>query len=146
MTERRERYVRIAERLRDAPPDHPAGYDDFAQSGLTTEDQIVDVFQRQLFFGCEADDPINAVAFERRLLPHGARLNAMFASDIGHWDVRDFRSVLPEAWELVEDGLVDADGFRDFTFGNVTRFVTAANPSFFDGTVVESAARSLVAG
>jgi predicted TIM-barrel fold metal-dependent hydrolase len=146
MAERRERYVRIAERLRDAPPDHPAGYDDFAQSGLTTEDQIVDVFQRQLFFGCEADDPINAVAFERRLLPHGARLNAMFASDIGHWDVRDFRSVLPEAWELVEDGLVDADGFRDFTFGNVTRFVTAANPSFFDGTVVESAARSLVAG
>jgi hypothetical protein len=68
----------------------------------------------------------------------------MFASDIGHWDVRDFRTVLPEAWELVEDRLVDADGFRDFTFANVTRFLTTANPAFFDGTVVEAAARSVV--
>ncbi|HZP31506.1 MAG TPA: amidohydrolase family protein [Acidimicrobiia bacterium] len=143
MAERRDRYARIAERLRDTPADHPAGYDDFAQSGLRSEEQILAVFGGQFFFGCEADDPINALAFDDRLLPRAARLNAMFASDIGHWDVRDFRTVLPEAWELVEDGLVDADGFRDFTFGNVTRFLTTANPAFFDGTVVESAARSL---
>ena len=41
---------------------------------------------------------------QQHMLPHGARLNAMFASDIGHWDVPDLRGVLPEAWELVEDG------------------------------------------
>jgi hypothetical protein len=146
MAQLRDRYLRIAERLRDAPPDHPAGYDDFAEAGWRDEDQIVETFRKQLFFGCEADDPINAVAFDRRMLPRGAQLNAMFASDIGHWDVRDFRTVLPEAWELMEDGLVDAAGFRDFTFGNITRFLTAANAAFFDGTVVESAARSFLDG
>ena len=67
------------------------------------------VFTEQCFFGCEADDPMNALAFDAKINPEGARLRAMFASDIGHWDVPDFRGVLPEAWELVEDGLVDRE-------------------------------------
>ena len=45
---------------------------------------------------CEADDPTNAFAFDTRVNPLSARINAMFASDIGHWDVPDFREVLPE--------------------------------------------------
>jgi hypothetical protein len=61
----------------------------------------------------------------------------MFASDIGHWDVPDFTEVLPEAWELVEHGLLDADQFRAFTFDNAMRLFTATNPDFFAGTVVE---------
>ena len=88
------------------------GIDDFAESGITGPDDIVDIFTRQLGFGCEADDPLNALAFDDALLPHGARLNAMFASDIGHWDVPDVREVLPEAWELVEDGHLTRSGLR----------------------------------
>ena len=105
------------------------GIDDFAESGITGPDDIVDVFTRQLGFGCEADDPMNALAFDRALLPHGARLSAMFASDIGHWDVPDMREVLPEAWELVEDGHLDEEDFADFTCGNVVRMLTDANPT-----------------
>jgi predicted TIM-barrel fold metal-dependent hydrolase len=136
MRERRDRYETIARRLAEAPADHPAGYDDFAESGFESSDQIVECFRDQLYFGCEADDPMNALAFDQRLLPKGGRLNAMFASDIGHWDVPDLRSVLPEAWELVEDGYIDEAAFADFAYGNITRFLTATNPSFFAGTVL----------
>jgi predicted TIM-barrel fold metal-dependent hydrolase len=137
MLERRERYETIARRLADAPADHPAGYDDFAESGFTSTSDIVRCFTEHLFFGCEADDPMNALAFDARLLPPGARLNAMFASDIGHWDVPDLRHVLPEAWELVEHGYIDESAFADFAYGNVVRFLTAANPSFFAGTILD---------
>jgi hypothetical protein len=69
----------------------------------------------------------------------GARLQAMFASDIGHWDVPDFRGVLGEAWELVEDGRLDEEAFRAFTFTNAANLFTATRPDFFAGTVVEDA-------
>ena len=82
-----------------------------------------EVFTEQCFFGCEADDPMNALAFDVARVPTGGRLQAMFASDIGHWDVPDFRSVLCEAWELVEDGRIDEDDFRAFTFEHAARAV-----------------------
>ena len=110
--------------------------DDFAEAGIDDVDDILDIFGRQLSFGCEADDPMNALAFDRGTLPHGTRLNAVFASDIGHWDVPDVRDVLPEAWELVDDGRLTMDDFREFTCGNIARALTSGNPSFFDGTVV----------
>ncbi len=116
----------------------PATTDDWAESGITGPDDIVDLFSNRFFFGCEADDPMNAIAFQRTLLPHGIRLNAMFASDIGHWDVTDIRGVLPEAWELVDHGLLDHDDFADFTWRGVTRMLTDVNPRFFDGTVVDA--------
>ncbi len=75
----------------------------------------------------------------------GARLNAMFSSDMGHWDVADMGGILPEAYELVERNLIDEDDFRDFVFTNPVRFYTRTNPGFFDGTRVEQAARQLVA-
>src|SRR5206468_7709304 len=110
--------------------------DDFAESGIGSEHDIVDIFTRQLSFGCEADDPMNALAFDTQLLPHGARLNAVFASDIGHWDVPDVRGVLPEAWEMVEHGHLDAAELKDFNYGNVVRALSAGNPTFFEGTVL----------
>jgi predicted TIM-barrel fold metal-dependent hydrolase len=113
--------------------------DDFAESLLTSPEDIKEVFSRQYFFGCEADDPMAAVAFDERLNPLGARIPALFASDIGHWDVPDFRRVLEEAWELVEHGLLDADGFRHFTFANPVRLWAGTNPGFFKGTTVEEA-------
>jgi predicted TIM-barrel fold metal-dependent hydrolase len=132
-----ERAVRAAREVEDTGE----GMDDFAESGIASEADIVDVFTRQFAFGCEADDPMNSLAFASGLLPHGARLNALFASDIGHWDVPDVRDVLPEAWELVEHGLLDEAEFRDFVCGNVVRAMTATNPSFFDGTAVAGVER-----
>jgi len=117
------------------------GSDDFAESGITNADDIVDIFTRQLSFGCEADDPLNALAFNKAMLPHEARLNAMFASDIGHWDVPDVRGVLPEAWELVEEGHLTESSFAEFACGNVVRMLTSMNPAFFEGTAVAEAVR-----
>jgi hypothetical protein len=48
----------------------------------------------------------------------GTRLRAMFASDLGHWDVPDACAVLPEAWELVERGHVTAADFKAVTHDN----------------------------
>ena len=59
------------------------------------------------YFGCEADDPGVALAFNRRQNPMGARLNAMFSSDMGHWDVRDMGEILGESYQLVERELID---------------------------------------
>jgi predicted TIM-barrel fold metal-dependent hydrolase len=143
IADRAARYEETARRMKEMPAEHPGGFDDFAGSLVTSEEDIIDVFKHQLFFGCEADDPMNALAFDRRLLPAGTRLNAMFASDIGHWDVRDLRDVLPEAWELVENGALTEDDFADFTCRNVVRMLTATNPSFFEDTVVADAARQL---
>ena len=120
------------------------GIDDFAESGIRGPGDIVEIFTGRLAFGCEADDPMNAIAFDRALLPHGARLRAMFASDIGHWDVPDMREVLREAWELVEAGHLDEEDFADFTCGNVVRQLTDANPTFFEGTAVADAVRRFV--
>jgi predicted TIM-barrel fold metal-dependent hydrolase len=120
------------------------GSDDFAESGITGSDDIVRIFTEQLAFGCEADDPMNAVAFDRSRLPHHIRLNAMFASDIGHWDVADVRDVLPEAWSLVENGYLTVEDFADFTCGNVVRHLTDMNPRFFEDTAVADAVRPLI--
>jgi predicted TIM-barrel fold metal-dependent hydrolase len=129
--------------LSDADED-PATIDEFAESGLRDEADLVRVFTEQFYFGCEADDPMNAMAFQTRLNPHQARFQAVFASDIGHWDVPDMTGVLPEAWELVDDGHISLDDFADFTFANITRLMTAVKPDFFHGTSVEDATNALL--
>ena len=118
-------------------PDDPGGSrDEFAESGIEGPDDIEDVFKNRFYFGCEADDAMNALAFSPKLSPRGAELKAVFASDIGHWDIPDFRDVLPEAWELREDGLLDERQWKAFMYSNAYDLMTAANPGFFDGTVV----------
>jgi hypothetical protein len=119
------------------PDEDPASLDEFAPSGVESVEDLAEIFTRQCFFGCEADDPMNALAFDTARIPMGGRLQAMFASDIGHWDVPDFRTVLVEAWELVEDGLVDEHDFRAFTFDHAATLFTGTRPDFFAGTVVE---------
>jgi hypothetical protein len=52
--------------------------------------------------------------------------------------------VLPEAYELVEDGLLNANDFRDFTFANAVRLWGTQNPDFFEGTVVADAAAAVL--
>jgi predicted TIM-barrel fold metal-dependent hydrolase len=112
--------------------------DEFAHTGVERVEDIKRIFS-SFYFGCEADDPINATAFNTTMNPMGARLNALLSSDIGHFDVPDITHVLAEAYELVEYGLIDTDDFRDFAFANPARFWTAGNPGFFTGTAVESA-------
>ncbi|HYL52341.1 MAG TPA: amidohydrolase [Acidimicrobiia bacterium] len=98
------------------PDEDAALLDEFATSGARSPADIRATFALQCFFGCEADDPTWALAFAPEY--HGTRLPAMFASDLGHWDVPDASRVLPEAWELVERGHVTTDNFRAFTYEN----------------------------
>jgi predicted TIM-barrel fold metal-dependent hydrolase len=119
--------------------------DDYFRCGIERPEDIRDRFVPRFYFGCEADDPVNAWAFHRGANPLGARLNALFSSDIGHFDVPDMAEVVPEAWELVEHGLIGEDDFRDFMFANAVRFWGEVNPEFFRGTVVEKAAAQVLA-
>jgi predicted TIM-barrel fold metal-dependent hydrolase len=119
--------------------------DDYFRCKIEREEDIRELFVPRFYFGCEADDPVNAWAFNRKANPMGARLNALFSSDIGHFDVPDMADVVPEAHELVEHGLLSDDDFRDFMFGNAVRFWGEVNPDFFKGTAVEKPAAELLA-
>jgi predicted TIM-barrel fold metal-dependent hydrolase len=143
-TDRADRLSETLSFLSD-PNEEVETIDEWKLSGINSKSDIVKIFTDQCFFGCEADDPMNAIAFNEDINPDGSRLRAMFASDIGHWDVPDFTGVLPEAWELIEDDLVTRDQFSDFMFGNVARLFTGTNPDFFNGTAVESQVRQLLA-
>ena len=115
--------------------------DEFAACGIERAEDIADLFVPNFYFGCEADDRGVAAAFSKTN-PFGAKLKAMFSSDIGHWDVPDMTEVLGEAYENVEKGWLDSAQFRDFVFGNVLRFYTDTNPDFFRGTVVDQAVQN----
>jgi predicted TIM-barrel fold metal-dependent hydrolase len=110
--------------------------DEFAAARIEREEQFADRFVTPFFFGCEADDPLTVGAFRAEENPLGVRLSALFGSDIGHWDVRDPRQVVPEAYEAVERGLMDRHEFRAFVCDNARRFFGEPNPRFFAGTVV----------
>jgi len=117
--------------------------DDFAAVGIEKAEDIRDRFIPSFYFGCEADDPMNAWAFNTKGNPFGAQVRAIFSSDIGHWDVPDMLEVLEEAYELVEHDLLTIDDFRDFVFTNAARFYTDSNPDFFTGTTVEAAVAAM---
>lgn len=127
-------------------PRDPALLDEFAAAPIQSKQDLRDHFVPSFFFGCEAEDPSVGWALDGKSLPMGARLQVIFGSDIGHWDVTDMRGVLAEAYELVEDGHVDAAGFADFTFANAVRLHGRRNPAFFRGTSVEAAAAAVLAG
>jgi predicted TIM-barrel fold metal-dependent hydrolase len=119
--------------------------DDYSACKIERAEDIRELFAQNFYFGCEADDRINAWAFNQHYNPLGARLNALFGSDIGHFDVQNMADVVPEAYELVEDGLISEEDFRDFMFTNPVRFWGEANPDFFKGTVIEKEAAALLA-
>jgi len=117
--------------------------DDFHFCNITRKQDWIDLFATPYYFGCEADDRMNAVAFGKTM-PLDARINAMFSSDIGHFDVVDMRDPLPEAYELVEDGHITAADFRDFVFANAVRLWGTQNPRFFEGTRVAKEAAAVL--
>lgn len=121
----------------------PALLDDWRQCRITRAEDFREAFVPPFYFGCEADDPMNARAFQGN--PFGARLQAIFSSDIGHWDVPDMREVVEEAYELVEGGLITERDFCDFMFVNPVTLWTGMNPDFFKGTAVEKDVEKLLA-
>src|SRR5712691_7136731 len=119
--------------------------DDYSRCKIARKEDFRDLYVSRFYFGCEADDPINAWAFNRKANPLNVRLNAFFSADIAHFDVPDMTEVVPEAYELVEHGLLTDDDFRDFMFTNAVRFWGEVNPDFFKGTVVEKQAAEVLA-
>ena len=117
--------------------------DDYAACEIAKKQDWIDLFVTPYFFGCEADDRMNSVAFSR-FNPFGAKIQAIYSSDIGHFDVPDMLQVLPEAYELVEDGLITSEDFRDFTFANAVRLWGTQNPRFFEGTSVAKEAAAVL--
>jgi predicted TIM-barrel fold metal-dependent hydrolase len=115
-------------------PEHVS--DDFEAAGINSKDDVRAVFSGNFYFGCEADDRATMWAFDPRM---GVRLRPVFSSDFTHFDVPDFKEVIPEAFEMVEKGFVTPEDFREFTFTNAARLHTRNNPGFFEGTVVEQA-------
>ena len=149
MRELFERYAgkRVIEHLDDLesslvfladPNEDPKSIDEFARSGIESPEDIRNMFTSQFHFGCEADDPMNSLAFNTKLNPHGARLSAIFGSDMGHWDVPDTREVLSEAWELVETKLNEPEDVRASVYYNPRRMWTNNNPNFFSATTLDA--------
>ena len=121
----------------------PEELNDFAAIGIEKPEDIRTIFDNNFYFGCEADDRMTVVGFDQRLNHYGARMNAILGSDIGHWDVPDMTKVMVEAYELVDDGFITDEDFRDLTYANVARMHTGMNPDFFKGTVVEAEVEKL---
>ena len=109
--------------------------DDFAAAHVGSADELRRQLTERFYFGCEADDPTTAWAFDRR---GRHRLRPIFSSDVGHFDVTDMSEVLEEAHELVEHGLITTDDSR-VRLRQRGAAAHGLNPDFFKGTVVEDA-------
>ena len=86
-----------------------------------------------------------STAFDDRMNHMGAKLGAIFSSDVSHWDVPDMTETLAQAHGLVDKGLITSDDFKAFTFANSVRLHGEVNPDFFKGTAVESEAAKVLA-
>jgi predicted TIM-barrel fold metal-dependent hydrolase len=125
-------------------PVEPENYDDFQHLGLTRKEDIAALFGN-FFFGCEADDKINAWAFATDVNRFGMTLKAFFGSDIGHMDAPDFTRVVEETYELVEEGTLTPDEYRMFVADHAILLHGGMNPQFFQGTAIEGYARDVLA-
>jgi hypothetical protein len=134
----------IRDAMRGQSDNPPQALDDFRACGIERPEDVAAQFDR-FYFGCEADDGLIAWAFADQVNPCGQVLRPVLGSDLGHWDVDAMDGVLPEAYELVERGQLDAAEFRAFTCDNAIRLHGGMNPRFFEGTVVEAYARDLLA-
>ncbi len=117
--------------------------EDFAAAGIETVEDIRDRWVNSFFFGSESDDRTIAAAFNDKANPLNAKINAIYSSDVGHWDVPDITLPLAESWELVEEGVISEADFKAYVFENPYKLYTEANPDFFKGTAVESKLSSI---
>jgi hypothetical protein len=110
---------------------------DFAAAGIESIEDIKKRWVDSFFFGSEADDRTVAHAFNDKANPLGVKVNAIYSSDVGHWDVPDLTEVLAESWQLVEEGVITEADFRAWTYENPYKLYTEAKADFFKGTAVE---------
>ena len=127
---------------RQPPVDHVDNFEAVPMQGVA---DLQDLFVKPFWFGCEADDPMTAVAFDRRFNPLGATLSALLGSDNAHWDVPDMALVLGEVMEHLGAGRLSPGDVRDLVFTNAVTLHAGMNPDFFAGTRVAEAAAGVVA-
>jgi hypothetical protein len=112
--------------------------EDFGAAGIKSIEDIRDRWVNSFFFGSESDDRTIAAAFNDKANPLGVKINAIYSSDVGHWDVPDLTAPLAESWDLVKEGVISEADFKSYVFANPYKFYTQANPDFFKGTAIES--------
>jgi hypothetical protein len=112
--------------------------EDFAAAGVESVEDIKRRWVDSFFFGSESDDRTVAHAFNHKANPLGVKINAIYSSDVGHWDVPDLTQVLAESYALVEEGVITESDFKAWTFDNPYKLYTEANANFFKGTAVEA--------
>ena len=118
-------------------------WDDFEAAGVNSKAEIREAYSGNFYFGCEADDPATMWAFNPKM---GARLRPVFSSDFTHFDVPDFAAVLPEAYEMVEEGMLNDQDFKEFTFTNAVKLHGGMNANFFKGTRIERQTSEILGG
>jgi predicted TIM-barrel fold metal-dependent hydrolase len=122
---------------REARQPRPSELEDFGAAGIESVGDIKTRWVDSFFFGSESDDRTVAHAFNDKANPLGAKINAIYSSDVGHWDVPDLTDALAQAHGLVGEGVITEADFKAYVFENPYRLYTEANPDFFKGTAVE---------
>lgn len=112
--------------------------EDFGRAGIGSVEDIRKQWVDSFFFGSESDDRTVAHAFNDKANPLGAKINAIYSSDVGHWDVPDLTDALAQAHALVDEGVITEADFKAYVFENPYRLYTEANADFFKGTAVEA--------
>jgi hypothetical protein len=121
----------------DAYQPKPEDRNDFAAAGIEKIEDIKARWVDNFFFGSESDDRTVAHAFNDKANPLGVKINAIYSSDVGHWDVPDLTEVLAESYALVEQGAITEADFKAWVFDNPYKLYTEANADFFKGTAIE---------
>jgi Amidohydrolase len=140
---RRAEHLDVALEMLSGPVRDDDPLDEFAESGLASESEIRRLFSNQVFAGCEADDPLNSLAFTSGL-GHDGELGVIFASDLGHWDAPEAHTIVPELWEQVENGFLTQEQLRKLTWENPLRAWAwaGADAGPFRGTALEEDVRT----
>jgi hypothetical protein len=112
--------------------------EDFGKAGIEKIEDIRDRWVDNFYFGSESDDRTIATAFNAKANPLGVKINAIYSSDVGHWDVPDLTQPLAESWSLVEEGVITEADFKAYVFSNPYKFYTQSNANFFKGTQIEA--------
>jgi len=118
-------------------PIEPENYNDYRHTGAKKKTDLGPLFEN-FYFGCEADDKMNAWAFNTKVNRFGMTLKAFFGSDIGHMDAPNFGAVVEETYELVDDEVLTSDEYRMFVADHAILLHGRMNRDFYKGTAVES--------
>ena len=110
--------------------------DEFASAEITKLTDVKDRFVPNFFFGAESFDVTVVHAFNKAVNPCGASLNAIWATDSGHFDSPDIAASLSKTWQLLERGLITQDDFSALVYENQVALYEGANAHFFDNTSV----------